>query len=248
MPEYEFMDKALFFPEKAILVIGDLHIGYEESLVESGILLPEQQLTEVIESLKKIMEEIETKNQKVKKVIFLGDIKHFFGYEQKEKANFQLVLDFLQEYVSEKDIVLIKGNHDTMDYSYGKMKDYYVDGDIAFVHGHVSFPEIYGNNIRTVVSGHLHPSVILEEKPGVKKENYKCFLEGVSGKKTFLVLPSFLDFYEGTPVNYYRDDFLESFSIIPRKDILKFRVKVIEDATAKSEAKVYDFGIVKDME
>ena len=117
-----------------------------------------------------------------------------FGYEWKEKSNFKKVVDFLKNYVSEKDIILIKGNHDTMDYSYGNMKDYYIDGDIAFIHGHEGFPEIYGKNINIIVSGHLHPSVILEEDPGVKKETYKCFLEGTLMERPSLLSRVFLIF------------------------------------------------------
>ena len=72
MKSYEFIDKALFFPERGVLVIGDFHIGYEESLVESGILVPEQQVNEVVENLKKIIERINKKRQKLRKLFFLG--------------------------------------------------------------------------------------------------------------------------------------------------------------------------------
>ena len=240
--EYIFIDKSLFFPEKGILVIGDLHIGYEESLVESGILVPEQQVADAIEDMKKIIMKIDKEKYTIKKIIFLGDIKHMFGYEWKEKSNFNKVLEFLGNYVEEEDIILIRGNHDTIDYSYGNMRDYYIDGDIGFIHGHKSFPEIYDKRIKIIVSGHLHPSVIIEENPGVKHETYKCFLEGKSKGKIFIVVPSFLDFYEGTPVNYYKEEFVPSFSIIPIKDILRFNIHVI------GENEVYDFGTIKNLQ
>ncbi len=238
---YEFLGKTLFFPEQGILAIGDLHIGYEQAMMESGILLPEHQVKEVIESLEKVIEEIKSKKQKIKKFIFLGDIKHFFSYEREEKINFNKILEFLGKYVAENNIILIKGNHDTMDYSYGNMKDYYIEEDVAFLHGHLSFPEVFDKKVNIIVSGHLHPSIILEENPGVKHETYKCFLVGPSKGKTFIVMPSFLEFYEGTPINYYQEDFVESFSIIPKKDIIKFSVHVV------GEDKVYDFGRVKDL-
>lgn len=241
-PEYIFIDKSLFFPEKGILVIGDLHIGYEDALVESGILIPERQVKEVIENIERLIKEINKRGYGLKKIIFLGDIKHMFGYEWREKAGFNKIIDFLEKYVAKENIIPIKGNHDTIDYSYGNMRNYYLDGSIAFIHGHESFPEIYDKGINIVISGHLHPSVIIQEDPGVKKETYKCFLEGKSKGKMFIVLPSFLDFYEGTPVNYYSEDFVESFSIIPRKDILKFRIHVV------GEDKVYDFGRICDLE
>ena len=240
MIKYEFLNKVLFFPEQGILVVGDLHIGYELALVESGILLPGQQVQEVIETLGSIITQIKNKNHALKKIIFLGDVKHMFGYEWQEKENFNKILEFLEEHVAREDIILIKGNHDTMDLGLGFV-DYYADDGIVFLHGHEAFPQIYDKKINVVVTGHLHPSVILEEEPGVKHETYKCFLEGeVKGKK-YIVLPSFLEFYEGTPINFYREDFIESFSIIPKRDIMKFRIHVV------GEDKVYGFGTVGEL-
>ena len=237
---HEFIDKCLFFPEQGILVIGDLHIGYELALVESGILLPEQQVAEVLENLKKIINEIKNKRYGLKKVIFLGDIKHFFSYEYAEKANFNKVLDFLKTVVPEKNIILIRGNHDTMNLGFD-FRDYYIEDGIAFLHGHVPYPAAYDKTVVCIVTGHLHPSVIIEESPGVKHENYKCFLEGNIKRKTYIVMPSFLEFYEGTPVNFYSEDFIESFSIISKKDIIKFKIHVVGDDG------VYEFGRVGDL-
>ena len=84
-------------------------------------------------------------------------------------------MDFLIQHVPKENIILIKGNHDTMDYSYGNMKEYYIDGELAFLHGHKPYPEMFDKKVKVVVIGHLHPSIILEEKPGVKREAYKCF-------------------------------------------------------------------------
>ena len=240
-PKYEFIDKTLFFPEKGILVIGDLHLGYDYMLRQSGVLIPERQVKDMISDLKKIFKKIENEKRKINKIIFLGDITHAFGFEFQERDEFFEVMDFLKKEIPEENIILIKGNHDTMDYSYGNMKDYYIDEDLAFLHGHKSFPEIFDEKIKIIVSGHLHPSIILEEKPGVKREAYKCFLDGKYKSKTFIVLPSFFGFTEGTPVNDYKEYYIESFSIIPEKEILNARVHVI------GKDKIYDFGKVRDL-
>ena len=241
--KYEFIDKSLFFPEQGILAIGDLHIGYDYMIRQSGVLIPERQVKDIISDLKEIFRRIKTSNQKnkINKMVFLGDIKHSFYYEAEEKYEFLEVMKFLKQEIDEKNIIFIKGNHDTMDFTYGKMVNYYIDGNIAFVHGHKSFPEVFDKKIKIIVSGHLHPSIVLAEKPGVKKESYKCFLEGNYKGKIFIVMPSFVDFYEGTPINHYSEDFIESFSIIPKKNILKFKIHVI------GEKDVYDFGRVGDL-
>ena len=66
--KYEFIDKSLFFPKQGILVIGDLHLGYDFMLQQSGVLIPERQVEEVIEELKKIFKTIESKKQKKIKI------------------------------------------------------------------------------------------------------------------------------------------------------------------------------------
>ena len=239
--KYEFIDKTLFFPEQGILVVGDLHIGYDYMIRQSGVLIPDRQVKDIIENLGEIFNIIKEKGNEIKKIVFLGDIKHAFSYEAEEKYDFLEVMEFVELELPKAEIVLIKGNHDTIDFTYGGMVDYHIQDGIAFLHGHESFPEIFDKKIEIIVSGHLHPSITLEEKPGVKKENYKCFLEGSYKGKTLIVIPSFVDYYEGTPVNDYKEDYLESFFIVPRKDILKFKIHVI------GKDKIYDFGKVGDL-
>ena len=237
--KYQFIDKTLFFSDKGILVFGDLHIGYDYMLRQSGVLIPERQIKDIIENLKEIFSKIKGSGGKISKIVFLGDITHAFGFEFKERDEFLEIMDFIKTQVPKENIILIKGNHDTMDYSYGSMKEYHIEDEIAFLHGHKSFPEIFDKKVKIIVSGHLHPSVILEEKPGVKREAYKCFLEGKFKDKVFIVLPSFFGFIEGTPVNDYKEDYVESFSIIPKKEMLNAKIYVVD------EKNVYDFGKVK---
>ncbi len=239
--KYEFIDKSLFFPEKGILVIGDLHIGYDYMIRQSGVLIPERQVKDIISDLKEIFNRIKKAGKKINKIVFLGDIKHAFSYEVEEKYDFLEVMRFLKQEIPEENTIFIRGNHDTMDFTYGNMKDYYIESGIAFLHGHKSFLEVFDKKVKVIVSGHLHPSVTLQEKPGVKKESYKCFLEGSYRGKTLIVVPSFVDYYEGTPVNDYREDYLEDFFIVPKKEILKFKVHVI------GKDKVYNFGAIKDL-
>lgn len=237
---YNFIGKTLFFPEKKILAVGDLHIGYEYMLQQSGILLPERQIEEVISEMKGIFKKIRKGKQIIKKIIFIGDIKHSFEYKWKEKNYFRKVLDFLKHKFKDENIILIKGNHDTIDYSFSKrLKDYYIEGDVAFSHGHKSFLEIFDKKIKTIVLGHVHPSVVLSDYQNIKREKYKCFLVGkFSGKET-IILPSFLSTVEGQNVNEYKEEgYEDGFSIVPKKELLKFRVFVV------GEKRVYEFGRV----
>lgn len=219
-----------------------MHIGYEYQLQQSGVLVPEHQIKEMIEELKKIFEKIKEERKEMKKIIFLGDIKHSFAYEWKEKNYFNEVLDFLRKYFREKDIILIHGNHDTIDYSFGRMKKYHIEDDIAFIHGHELFMEVLGKKVKMIVMGHLHPSVLISEKHGIKKEKYKCFLTGKFHGKEAVILPSFLGTIEGTTVNDYNESYEDYFSIIPKKILINFEVHAV------GEDKVYDFGKIKNLE
>jgi putative SbcD/Mre11-related phosphoesterase len=243
MSNFIFLSKSLFFPEKGILVVGDLHIGYEARLRQSGVLIPKRQIKDLINGLKEIFNTIEIeKKHKIKKIVFLGDIKHAFGFESEERNEFQEVLEFLGEKFPAENIILLKGNHDTMDYTFeGFMKDFYIEDEIVFIHGDEFIKEAFDKKIKIIVMGHIHPSVILAEEEGVKKESYKCFLEGKFKDKKIIILPSFLDFIEGSPVNNYKDDYEDYFSIIPKKALMKFKVHVI------GEDQVYEFGEVKNL-
>jgi uncharacterized protein len=242
MTEHIFFNKTLFFPEKGILAIGDLHLGFEYQLQQSGVLVPERQVKEIIEELKEIFKEIKEKNFNLNKIVFLGDIKHSFSYEWKEKNYFNEIISFLKEYVNEKDIILIKGNHDKMDYSGKKMKNYLIKDRVCFVHGHMAFPEIYDKGVKTIVMGHLHPSVIISDKANVKREKFKCFLVGKFHDKKIIILPSFFETIEGTSVNDYGEDYQNYFSIVPKDVVMNSEIFVI----GKDE--IYDFGKVKNLD
>ncbi len=240
MKNYIFIGKTLFFPKEGILAVGDLHLGFEYKLQQSGLLVPEMQIEEIKEELKKIFEEIRDKKFKLKKIVFIGDIKHSFSYEWKEKNYFKEIINFLTKYIEDKNIILIKGNHDTIDYSFSdRLKDYFIEGELAFTHGHLLFPEILDKKIKTIVIGHLHPSVLLSDEQNIKKEKYKCFLTGKFRGKETIVLPSFLATIEGTTINNIENEYEDYFSIIPKKILMNF------DVHAVGEEKVYNFGKIK---
>jgi uncharacterized protein len=240
MINYQLIDKFLFFPDKGILVVGDLHIGYENSLKQAGILMPERQINDITKEIKDIFKKLKQEKKEIKKIIFIGDIKHAFSFESKEVYEFKQVIKFLETLLPKENIVLIKGNHDTIDYSFeGKMKEFHKEGDIVFIHGNKIVKKAFDKKINFVVMGHLHPSIILQK--GAKKETYRCFLTGKSFNKTFIIMPSFLNFSEGTPINSYKEDYGEGFSIIPKKDLLKFEVCI------SGENKTYNFGKIKDL-
>ena len=104
MTKYKFLGKTVYFPEKKILAIGDLHLGYEYMFEN----IPKTQINQTYEDLDKILKS----KIKIKKIVLLGDIKHFFSYEKIEKSLFLDLMLKLTKYVKRENIILIKGNHE----------------------------------------------------------------------------------------------------------------------------------------
>ena len=50
--EIQLIDRAVFFPETGILVIGDLHLGYENMLKQAGIALSFNERGEIIKRIR----------------------------------------------------------------------------------------------------------------------------------------------------------------------------------------------------
>jgi len=241
--EYLLINKSVFFPKHGILAIGDLHIGYEQMLQEQGIILPFNQLEESIKDIKKIFEELKIKKLKIKKIVILGDLKHYFPFKKEEKFEIRDFFKFLESEIGikEKNIILIKGNHEKIELDKRKHRDYYVKENIAFAHGDKVFPEILDKKIKFIILGHLHPAVFLtDKKGGIKKEKYKCFLIGKWKNKKTIILPSFFPLKEGTDIeeeNHHRMNKQgKNFFIIPKEKLRNFNVYIT------SPEKIYEFG------
>ena len=175
--KFEFLNKCLLIENKEkILVLGDLHLGYEESLNEQGIFIPRQQFEIILNELGKIF----ARTGKLEEIVILGDLKHEFGSISEQEWNETLeILDFLKRH--SKNVILIKGNHDTILGPIAKrkdiaLKDFYKTNGICFLHGDKLFPECLNKDVKMLIMGHRHPAVFLQDK--YKKEKYKCFLQG----------------------------------------------------------------------
>ncbi len=230
----------------SILVVGDLHSGYEEHVVGGG-LFPRIQMKEIFEKLENLFEKLERKKIRLKKIILLGDLKHEFGriLDTEWREVLQLI-----NYLSNKckKIILIRGNHDNI---LGpiirkreiKLRDFYKIKDskkstgICFLHGHKLFKQCLNSKI--LVMGHLHPAVTIKDK--YKKEKFKCFLYGKWKRKKVYILPSFSEIslgYDLETLNYQKNE--PGFCIVDVKALRKFEVLMWDS----KKDKVLNFGKV----
>ena len=56
--KFQFIGKSLYFPERKMLVLADLHIGYEEYLNKQGVFLPRMQFKEITKELEEIFKSV----------------------------------------------------------------------------------------------------------------------------------------------------------------------------------------------
>lgn len=194
----KYLGKCLLVEEldERILVVGDLHLGYEESLNRVGVFVGRKMYDKMIREF----EEIFGKTGKLDKIILLGDVKHEFGRILKQENNDVLkLLDYLKERC--KEVVVIKGNHDAIIEPIAKKREIevlklYKFGRFCFLHGDKDFEEIYDKKINYWVVAHAHPAIRLTD--GVKEEKYKCFLVGKYKDKDVVIVPSFFELSIGT--------------------------------------------------
>jgi putative SbcD/Mre11-related phosphoesterase len=181
-----------------VLVVGDLHLGYEEALNRTGVLVGRKMFDEMISDLNAVFGEV----GKVDKVVLLGDVKHDFGgISRQEWKDVNAILDYFESMA--KKIIVVRGNHDTilepiLKKRKTKLLGVYIWNGFAFSHGDEDYEEIWNKEINTIVVGHGHPAVRLNEPKGIKSEKYKCFLVGKFKGKEMIVVPSFIDFYVGS--------------------------------------------------
>ena len=200
----------LTYNRENVAIISDIHLGYEEAMASQGVYLPRLQLKRA----KNIISEISKYN--FKKIIIAGDLKHVFEkLTRQERAE---ILEFMSSVakLNIKEIILVKGNHDT--YVSNLLKDLgiqveenYLDlGDgIAVAHGHKIFDNI--EKYQFIVMGHEHPSVEINLS-GSKIRLQALLKMPLKNGSIALVLPPIGLYQTGTVVNLDKNSYLSPIS------------------------------------
>ncbi len=163
-----FPDAALLLREELenVLVVSDLHIGWEVALAEEGIHLPSQ--TEKLSArLQKLIA-----SEKPDRLIVLGDVKHTVAKIELEE--WRDVPSFFEETSRlVPRVQVVPGNHD------GNLEALLPEtvevlsphgvvlGDVGLFHGH-TWPDAKMLGCNTLVAGHVHPMVVFEDPMGFR--------------------------------------------------------------------------------
>ena len=90
-----------FIEKRKILVVSELHLGFEYELAKSGIIIPSQ-----AEKFARIIKRVQ-KKVGAKKLVVIGDVKHTVpGISSKEMSEIPKFFSYF------KNVFVVKGNHD----------------------------------------------------------------------------------------------------------------------------------------
>ncbi|MFB6193033.1 MAG: metallophosphoesterase [Candidatus Nanohaloarchaea archaeon] len=219
----------LYHPGLDSLIISDIHLGLESSMTSRGSYVPRFQLEEIKEDIREMKDET-----CAERILVNGDLKNEFTTSYSEKKEISDLLEFLKEEF--EDVILVKGNHDTMieetvEEQGLRLLDSYREDGVLFAHGHEEIEEEF----ETVVIGHEHPALALEDEIGTR-EKVNCFLYGETEKgKSIVVLPAFSKISNGTNVNE-----------VPSRELLSPVLRNrIDKSTLKAVAVDREAGIFK---
>jgi len=177
-------EPALLLRHKAerVVVVGDLHIGWEVTLAQQGIHIPSQ-THKMLERLKTII-----KNENATRLVMLGDVKHSVtGAELEEWRDVPDFFEALLKVVPSIQVIL--GNHDGNLEPLTPSKVELLDSSgvalwkrFGLFHGHAwPTPEILG--CETLILGHLHPAVTLRDALGYRLTRPAWVMASCDGEK-----------------------------------------------------------------
>ncbi|MEC9221331.1 MAG: ligase-associated DNA damage response endonuclease PdeM [Bacteroidota bacterium] len=168
-------ERALYWPLRDTLILGDLHFGRSAHFQRAGIALTEETHRKDLLRLKRLLEKYRPST-----VYFLGDLFHS-EYNTAWQSFSNLIMSF-----SSIEFVLIQGNHDILYRSnYEKagieVLPFVQEEGLLFNHEPVEDANGLG-----VLCGHIHPGIIMRGK-AKQRLKFPCFYV----EEDQMILPAF---------------------------------------------------------
>ncbi|WEL19857.1 metallophosphoesterase [Candidatus Nanohalococcus occultus] len=221
---------ALYHPELDILAVSDLHLGLEKAVSYDGNYVPKFQLEEIKEDIRTLKEQTDAS-----RILLNGDLKHEFSHTRfSEKEEIEEFFKFLQRVFQE--IIVIEGNHDTYLEDIipeENLFESFLEDGVLFTHGHRSIED---KEFETLVIGHEHPALKLEDEIGIT-EKFDCLLYGqMEDNRNIIVLPAFSKMAGGSGVNKMPSSELLSPVLRDKTDVRTLKAIAID-----KEAGIFEF-------
>ncbi len=195
-------EKAVFWPDRNLLIIADVHLGKAAHFRKAGIPIPAGVHRRDFSVMHQLLQTYQPQQ-----VIFLGDL--FHSDLNNEWWDFE---EFIQ-YYSSVHFILIKGNHDVLPPVVFQLKNFLLLPEFMeigpFVLSHIPIvTEKAGMAVKYNIAGHIHPGICLPAGAG-KQIKLPCYYFGETGA----VLPAFGQFTGYISVKRKKGD--QIFVIIP---------------------------------
>ena len=167
---------AVFWEDKKMLLISDVHLGKVTHFRKHGIGIPKEAIFENFNRLKEVLEFFDSKT-----IVFLGDLFH-----SKINTEWDFFVDWIKEH-SQK-IILVEGNHDIIsksnyeDVNIEIYNELIIDG-FLLTHHPTEREGLFN------FCGHIHPAIQLR---GLGRQflSLPCFFR----KPNQLIFPAFGEF------------------------------------------------------
>ena len=181
---------------KRTIMISDLHIGFEERFMKSGVRIPSSTY-KLVDELMQIIE-----IEKPDSLVVLGDVK--YSVDEITNTEWKEVPPFFEKVVSNISTTIIPGNHDggleplvPSDLILEEPQGIKI-GNIGMFHGHMKPPASF-SRIDKLIMGHLHPTYSRKGSPlsgsqtwlMLKVRRASMFGNKTTGFVDLIVLPSF---------------------------------------------------------
>lgn len=160
--EIVFDDRAMVVKlgEDPILLIADLHLGFEKDLEQRGVIVPSQH-GRMLERIEKLVNKYKTS------VLYVvGDVKHSILPDV--SYNWETIPEFMEILAGISKTVIIPGNHDGNLETFLPRSVHLVEhsgislennmGQLGMLHGH-SWPSSNVLEADVIVTGHNHPVI-----------------------------------------------------------------------------------------
>jgi DNA ligase-associated metallophosphoesterase len=149
-------DRALYWPARRTLVVGDVHLGKGQVLREAGIALPTGSSERDLMRLAALVA-----RHAAKRLLVLGDLVHGRTHAA---AGWRAAFGAWRDAHPALKVELVAGNHDRHERALAglvdSLHDTCVEPPFVFAHEPGSDPRGY------VLAGHLHPGIVLRERHG----------------------------------------------------------------------------------
>lgn len=184
-------DRTLLWPREDTLFVADVHLGKSASFRALGVPIP---MGSTEETLRRLSESAKS----VGRLVILGDLWH--ARNARSQENEAAWHGWLETHAS-TEVWLVMGNHDLRSGDLAHPRMTIVEDDARL--GPFSLRHEPGTGDGYVLSGHLHPGLVLEGK-GREAHRLPCFWF----RRDYAVLPAFGEFTGCATVRPTAGDFV----------------------------------------